>query len=185
MYKLILLASMVCLVGCSENKSQTEEEFLNDLKQKEAEIKKTWDVVVSKDEMRGTELKWLAVRSENYAGLEFPYDGKNKLQLDVLDSKSDSPRIFLTIDKGQYDCETYGCSAYVKFGNAPVQSISFMPHNTSGGDGTILMLKGNSDAFMSNIRKFNKITIELPFYRQGTRQFIFDTTGFNEAEAKI
>ncbi|MBQ0140025.1 MAG: hypothetical protein KBT36_12070 [Kurthia sp.] len=185
MKKLMFLALAVCLVGCSENKNQTEAEFLSELKQKEVEMKKTWDVVVSKDEMRGTELKWLAVRSANYAGLEFPYDGKNQLQLDVLDSKTNSPRIFLTIDKGQYDCESYGCSAYVKFGNAPVQSITFVPHNTSGGDGTILTLKGGSEAFMSNIRNFKKITIELPFYRQGTRQFIFDTTGFNEAEAKI
>ena len=184
MKKTILLALVAGLAGCGGNKGPSEEEFLRDIR--EAEAKKTWEVVVSKDDMRGTELKWLAVRSENNASLEFPYDGQNKLQLDVLDSKTNSPRIFLTIDKGQYDCDSYGCSAYVKFGNSPVQSITFIPHNTSGGDGTILKLKsGGEEAFMSNIRNFKKITVELPFYRQGTRQFIFDTTGFNEAEAKI
>ena len=141
---IILLALVVGLAGCGGNKGPSEADFLNDIKERKSEAKKTWEVVVSRDEMRGTESKWLAVRSENYAGLEFPYDGQNKLQLDVLDSKTNSPRIFLTIDKGQYDCDSYGCSAYVKFGNSPVQSMTFVPHNTSGGDGTTLKLKRGS-----------------------------------------
>lgn len=180
MKKIITCVVIAMLVGCSKPE---EPQAASQLEPEQPKL--TWEVIASKDEMRGTNVKWLATRSENDAGLSFPYDGQNKLQIDVLDSKSKNPRIFFTIDKGQYDCGQYGCYGAMKFGGNPVQEVSFREYDTSGSDGTILIFDGNVNALLSNIRRFKEITVELPFYRDGTRQFKFNTSGFNEAEKKI
>lgn len=186
--KKLILFTVICfgLVGCSKdsNTKQDNETTSKSEVKKESNTGK-WRLVVSKDEMRNTESKWLALSSDNNADLSFPYDGVNRLNIDILDSKTDEPRIFVSIDKGQYDCESYGCSAAVKFGNAPIQYLTFQKYEVSGGDGTILVFSGNSKAFLSNVRNFNSIIIELPFYREGTRQFKFDTSKFSEAEKGI
>ncbi|MDM1764573.1 MULTISPECIES: hypothetical protein [unclassified Acinetobacter] len=184
MKKVLLLGLLVWLVGCSNNDDTKNQSTISESQNEpsmESKIGK-WRPVVSKDEMRNTESKWLALRSENNADLDFPYDGNNKLQLDILDSKTNDPRIFLTIDKGQYACEEYGCFSAVKFGNSPIQYLTFKEYDTQGGDGTILIFSENSKVFLENIRRFNSIIIELPFYSNGTRQFKFDTSKFNEAE---
>ncbi|HHP4658037.1 TPA: hypothetical protein ACSBYU_002125 [Acinetobacter baumannii] len=73
----------------------------------------------------------------------------------------------------------------MKFGENSVQKMDVSIHDVQGTDGTILAFYGNSAAFLENIKKFNSITIEVPFYRNGTRQFKFNTTGFSEAESKL
>lgn len=183
MKKIIAFFTIAMLLGCSK---QEPVALVEQVEQFEPEQPKpNWEVVVSKDEMRETDFKWLATRSENDADLGFPYDGANKLQIDVLNSKSGNPRIFFTIDKGQYDCGRSGCYGAIKFGSNPVQEVSLREHDTSGSDGTILIFEGSPEALLSNIRKFENITVELPFYRNGTRQFKFNISGFNEAEKEI
>jgi len=180
----VLIIFALCLVGAGcEKDNKISSSIASESREKVSES--NWKVVVSKDEMRNKELKWLAVRSENNADLKFPYDGENRLQLDILDSKTGTPRVFLTIDKGQYDCGRYGCDVFVKFGENSVQKMDVSIHDVQGTDGTILAFYGNSAAFLENIKKFNSITIEVPFYRNGTRQFKFNTTGFSEAESKL
>lgn len=183
MNKFIILFSIaIGLIGCSKvDKNESSTNSINSEKRTE----NGWEVIINKDEMRQQEKKWLAVRSENNADLQFPYDGENHLQLDILDSKTNEPRIFFTIDKGQYDCGRYGCDAYIKFGANPVQHIELSIHDVQGTDGKILAFHGNTAAFITNIRKFNSIIIEIPFYRNGTRQFKFNTAGFTEAESKL
>ncbi len=181
---------IVGLVSCakSDNNLSAEKNTVNSadkIIQNQNEEKRNWKVIVSKDEMRDIETKWLSTVSLNNADLSFPYDGNNHMRLDILDSKIGQPRIFLTIDKGQYDCGRYVCNSYIKFGNSPVQMADFSVHDVDGGDGKILIFTGNSNAFLKNIRNINNITIEIPFYRDGTRQFKFDTSGFNEAEKRI
>lgn len=184
--KILFLSVLLGLIGCSNSdnakKASSVTSNTND-SSLESQTGK-WRTVVSKDEMRNTESKWLALRSENNADLNFPYDGENKLQFDILDSKSDDPKIFLTIDKGQYDCNDY-CYTAVKFGNSPIQYLNFQKYETSGSDGTILIFTENSKAFLDNIRKVNSLMVELPFYSNGTRQFKFDTSKFNNAEKVI
>ncbi|MDX8157837.1 hypothetical protein [Acinetobacter pittii] len=185
--KKICFASVLvlALVGCGNSDNRQPSSASADKKESSIESKTgKWRIVISKDEMRKTESKWPSLRSDNNADLKFPYDGENRLTIDILDSKTDEPRIFLTIDSGQYDCNEY-CYTAVKFGNSPIQYVNFQKYETSGGDGTILIFTENSKAFLENIRKFNSIIIELPFYSNGTRQFKFDTSKFNEAEKEI
>ncbi|TSH74884.1 hypothetical protein E2K73_07685 [Acinetobacter sp. RF15A] len=184
MKKIILLALLVGLAGCGKQKDSTKNIVDTDSTPTQIE-QNTWQVVVHTDEMRGSTSKWLALRSENTANLDFPYDGENYLTLDILGLKTNDVRIFFTIDKGQYDCKSYGCYGAIKFGNSAVQNVDFKEYDASGNDGTILIFKGNTEAFLNNIRKVKEITVELPFYRSGSRQFKFKTIGFNEAEKKI
>lgn len=188
--KKILIAGVIgfglILSGCGKSEAEKAKETVEmneiDIESKTGE----WQVVVNRDEMRNTESKWLALRSSNNADLNFPYDGENRLQLDILDSKSGSARIFLTIDKGQYDCGSYGCSVSIKFGNNPVQDVRFHEYDTQGSDGTILVLDGGSSKpFLQNIRTFKTIIVEVPFYSNGLKQFKFNTKKFNEAEKQI
>ncbi|MDV7379930.1 hypothetical protein R4466_04800 [Acinetobacter baumannii] len=193
MKKIIFIFLIISLVGCTKSESNLSSEksaknavnSTNEKVQNSVVEKNNWQLKVSKDEMREVETKWLSTISLNNADLSFPYDGDNHMHLDILDSKSGQPRIFLTIDKGQYDCGRSVCNSYIKFGNSPVQMADFSVHDVAGGDGKILIFNGNSDAFLKNIRRINNIIIEVPFYRDGSRQFKFDTSGFNEAEKRI
>lgn len=178
MNKIILVTFVgLLLVGCGKKSG--------DHAQSQTPKIETWQVTSYKDDMRGTSNKWLTLRSDNSADLNSPYNGDNRLQLDVLDSKSSNPKVFITIDKGQYDCGKYGCYSAVKFGNNPIQYLTFNEHDAAGSDGKILEFSDNSKAFVQNIRAFKNIIIELPFYRNGTRQFHFSTSGFNEAEKNL
>ncbi|WP_151724412.1 hypothetical protein [Acinetobacter ursingii] len=178
----ISIADCISLFGCGKNNSNTAV----DQTQNKAEIKtENWQVIHAKDEMRGSENNWLATRSTNNADLSFPYDGENRLQLDVVDVGKTEQRLFLTIDKGQYDCASYGCDIVVKFGNAPLQIINFTRYDVPGNDGRILIYSPNSNFFIKNLENFNQITIEVPFYKDGTRQFKFDTSGFKKRLREI
>lgn len=198
MKKVVLILMVLGLFGCEkvdndkaiEQRAKLALNEANNIVESEktankSEHKNNWEVIVNKDEMLNKEKKWLSIVSENSANLSFPYEGENYLRLDILDSKDSNPRIFVRINKGQYDCGLNGCYSLVKFGNNPAQQLDFNKHDTPGGDGTILSFSGNSVAFLKNVRKFNTIIIELPFYRDGTRQFLFKTAGFNEAEKNI
>lgn len=187
MKKLLLgLVVGLGLAGCDQppsNKIESEKN-INQTGSHESKNGK-WKTIVHEDEMRGTKSKWLALRSDNNANLDFPYDGENHLNLDILDSKTGKPRIFLTIDKGQYDCDEYGCYLPIKFGNSEIQTLTFKKYETQGSDETILIFSQNSQAFLQNIRNFRTMVVEIPFYRSGTRQFKFDLSNFNDAEKEI
>lgn len=173
------IAIILCigLLGCSkDNNNEVKEQIKNELPLATG----NWEVIHAKDEMRGLENKWLAIRSLNSADLSFPYDGQNNLQLDVVDVGKPEQRLFLTIDKGQYDCASYGCDIAVKFGSSPLQIIRFIKYDVPGEDGRTLIYSLNSDFFIKNLERFNKIIIEVPFYRDGTRQFTFNTSGFKK-----
>lgn len=164
------------LVGCAK---QQESNFNKEIQAHEAPPR--WEVITSKDEMRKTEQKFLAIESINSANFKFPYDGGSKLTLVLTDTNSDEPRVILVIDKGQYDCSMRACYGAAKFGDSPVQDLEFQ----EGVSKEILVFTGNSKAFVANIRKFKKVIIELPFYQEGNHQFTFNTEGFSAEEPKI
>ncbi|WP_151824587.1 membrane lipoprotein lipid attachment site-containing protein [Acinetobacter bereziniae] len=185
MKKILMLGFVLALTGCS-NSEQSNTDSKLDKKETKANMENgKWEIIESKDEMRNITTRWVALRSENNADLRFPYDGDNKLQLDILGSKNNDPTIYLTIDKGQYDCADYGCYVAVKFGNSTIQNLTFQQYDAAGTNGKILIFTDNSKAFLENIRNLGSLTIELPFYSDGRRQFKFDTSKFNEAERKI
>jgi len=177
MKKLLAIGLMgLSLIGCAkpqENSVKTEVQVEEKLPR--------WEVITSKDEMRKTEQKFLAIESDNSADFKFPYDGGSKLTLVLADTKSDEPRVVLVIDKGQYDCSIRACYGAAKFGESPVQDLEFQ----EGATKEILVFTGNSKAFVANIRKFKKVIIELPFYQEGNQQFTFNTEGFSAEEPKI
>lgn len=170
------------LLGCDKNNSNRAVDKTQNKKELKAE---NWQVIHAKDEMRGLENNWLATRSTNNADLSFPYDGENRLQLDVVDVAKPEQRLFLTIDKGQYDCASYGCDIAVKFGNSPIQIVNFTRYDVPGNDGRTLIYSPNSNFFIKNLENFNQIIIEVPFYKDGTRQFKFDTSGFKKRLSEI
>lgn len=183
-----LIATLVVgfsVVACTPSSPHKEKEDVQKISEVQQPKTGAWTVIYHKDEMRNKETRWLGLESENSANLDFPYDGANFLTMEILDSKTNNPRIFFTIDKGQYDCGNYGCAAAVKFGSTPVQEIELREFDTTNTKDPVLIFSGNSEAFLSNIRRFDEIIIEIPFYRDGTRQFKFLTTGFNEAEKGI
>lgn len=176
--KILLALGLIglTLVGCAK---QQESNFNKEIQVHEAPPR--WEVITSKDEMRKTEQKFLAIESINSANFKFPYDGGSKLTLVLTDTNSDEPRVILVIDKGQYDCSMRACYGAAKFGDSPVQDLEFQ----EGVSKEILVFTGNSKAFVANIRKFKKVIIELPFYQEGNQQFTFNTEGFSAEEPKI
>lgn len=179
MKKLYFLAMMVGLSGCNEPVQK------NDITETKSTVGETWQLSVSKDEMRGVTDKTAYLRSNNSADLAFPYDGDNRLSIYVSGSKND-PTILLKIDNGQYDCSRRnGCDLAVKFGNSPIQYINFQVVDYQGSDGTILRHYGDNQFIFKNLLTYKKTIIEVPFYKNGTRQFVFNTSGFNEIENKL
>lgn len=51
--------------------------------------------------------------------------------------------------------------------------------------GVVLILSGNPEIFLENVRKYNNLNIGILYYKIGIRQFEFNISKFKEVEDKI
>ncbi|WDZ50174.1 hypothetical protein LF296_12675 [Acinetobacter vivianii] len=206
--KILILSLVAFLLGCDKNentkavveensKPKVENEYnkpLNSSYEGDKSIKLppisepvtgSWHIVSLFNEEQEKLIRWAVLRSENNAKLDFQDNGENRLQLDILDSSTVKPKIFLTIDKGQYDCEGNLCSISVKFENNPIQHFTFSKHEPQVNGGIVLILSENAQEFLENVRKYNNLTLEVPFHDNGVHQFEFNISKFTNVEEKI
>lgn len=208
MKKIVILSMVAVLSGCDKNentkaviethsKPKVENEYKKSGESKydgnkaiklppiSDPITGSWHIVSHFNEEQEKLIRWAVLRSENNAKLDSQDNAENRLQLDILDSSTMTPKIFLTIDKGQYDCEGSLCSISVKFENDPIQHFTFSKHEPQVNGGIVLILSQNSHEFLDNIRKYNYLSLEVPFQKNAVHQFKFNISKFQNVEEKI
>ncbi|WP_312049235.1 hypothetical protein [Acinetobacter courvalinii] len=206
--KILILSLVAVLLGCNKNentksvveensKPKVENEYKKSVSNEYEGDKETklpsisdpitgsWHIVSHFNEEQEKIIRWAVLRSENNAKLDSQENGENRLQLDILDSTSVKPKMYLTIDKGQYDCEGNLCSISVKFENDPIQHFTFSKHEPQVNGGIVLILSENTQEFLENVRKYNYLTLEVPFHDNGVHQFEFNISKFKDVEEKI
>ncbi|NHC02321.1 hypothetical protein G9F31_00790 [Acinetobacter sp. 187] len=145
---------------------------------KEPKQVQNWEYKTTKDDMRNKTTEFATTVSDNTVDFEFPYDGGSKLILTLRQSGKETD-VMITISKGQILCGISGCEASFKFDDGPVQAITMVEPDSHASDVLFVMYDKTENKIISQLKNSKKITIEVPFYREGRRQFTFSTDGLN------
>lgn len=145
----------------------------------DSSIEKNWIYDSSTDEMRGTKSFFAKTVSLNSHDFDFPYNGGSKLMLTVR-KKGSSNDIYITISKGQILCGSYnGCEVSFKFDDGKVQSITMVEPESHNSDMLFVSYDKTVSKLIDQMSRSKKLTVEVPFYREGKRQFNFDISGLD------
>lgn len=137
---------------------------------------KNWQYETSKDEMRGIESRFATTVSTNTVDFDFPYNGGSKLIL-ALRKRGSEVDVMVTITKGQILCGIRSCEAAFKFDNGAVQSITMSEPDNHSSDMLFVSYDKTETNIINQLKDSKKLVIEVPFYREGKKQFTFDVSG--------
>ncbi len=150
-----------------KKKLELDEENIRKDKEQELLLQK-WDYNTRTDEMTDKKIHWASCKSKNTEYLKFPYEGGTKLTLTIRSMKGKN-EIYVTVNKGQL--QTYDKYASIRLDDGKDTSYSLI--GSSDGDSKLAFIyAGNS--LISKIKKSSVIKIQLPFYGNGRRTFIFE-----------
>lgn len=138
-------------------------------------VNSKWRYNEDTDQMRNTKSYWAMLTSENSVDFDFPYNGGSTLKMELRKSAKYGNDIYFTISKGQFSCGYDGCHATIKFDDGKPQKISLV--GAADGDMTTLFLSGKASNLAAKIKKSKTMMIELHFFQEGSRQFLFHTEG--------
>jgi len=168
----LVLAGIGVYVGKSvEKESPSQVGTLNDGK-----LLQNWQYESSKDEMRGIESKFAVAVSTNTVDFDFPYNGGSKLIL-TLRKKGNEADVMVSVSKGQFLCGFKGCEAAFKFDNGGVQSITMSDPDNHASDLLFVAYGKTKHKVIQQLKSSKKLVIEVPFYKEGKKQFTFDVSG--------
>lgn len=137
---------------------------------------KNWQYETSKDEMRGIESKFATTVSTNTVDFDFPYNGGSKLIL-TLRKRGAEVDVMVAVSKGQILCGIQNCETAFKFDNSRVQSITMSGPESHSSDLLFIAYDKTKSKIISELKNSRKLVIEVPFYREGKKQFTFDVSG--------
>lgn len=137
---------------------------------------KNWQYETSKDEMRGIESKFATTVSTNTVDFDFPYNGGSKLIL-ALRKRGSDVDVMVSITKGQILCGVQNCEAAFKFDNGEVQSVTMSGPDNHSSDMLFVSYDKTETNIINQLKDSKKLVIEVPFYREGKKQFTFDVSG--------
>ncbi|MEO6389344.1 MAG: hypothetical protein ABIT16_02430 [Croceibacterium sp.] len=142
--------------------------------------KASWEYGSDKDEMRGDVTNWAAIKSPTDLNLSPPYDAANVAELWLWSSGGDAA---LSVTQGQFTCRN-GDMLPVKFDNGPVYEYACREPE-SGNSDTLYVnaafepVGGQPASLLDGLSKAKKMTIEVPFYQDGTKQITFNVSGLD------
>lgn len=132
-----------------------------------------WSYSERKDELRNANTYTARLRSENSQDFGFPYGNDNYLTMTVRKHPQWGRDVYFTIDNGQMMCDIYDCRYSISF-DGNVEALTLVPPEDR--DSTTLFAK-YGPAIIRKLKASDKVIVELQFYREGNRQFVFDTSG--------
>ena len=132
-----------------------------------------WIYSEQKDELRNSAVYQARIRSENSHDFSFPYGSGNYLTMVVRKHPQWGRDVFFRIDNGQMMCDIYDCRYTISFDGA-AESLTLVPPEDR--DSTMLFAK-YGDAIIRKLKNADRVIVELQFYQEGNRQFIFETAG--------
>lgn len=133
---------------------------------------KTWDYDTSVDEMNDSKSRFASLTSDNSEYFDFPYNGGSYLKLTVRYTKKWGTDVYVSISKGQFNCNEYDGTDYVRVRFDNGKAIKFRTTEPSDGSSDMLFLS-NSKKFITLAKKAKRILVEAPFYQEGNRVFTF------------
>ncbi|AXY58475.1 hypothetical protein CDG60_12225 [Acinetobacter chinensis] len=134
-----------------------------------------WKYETIKDEMRGIESKFATVVSTNKVDFDFPYSGGSNLMI-TLRKKGNETDVMVAISKGNFLCGFSGCEAAFKFDNGDVQSITMSDPDSHAPDLIFVAYDKTKNKIIKQLKTSNKLVVEVPFFKEGKKQFIFDVS---------
>lgn len=134
-----------------------------------------WSYRESHDELRNATNYRADIRSNNSHDFGFPYGNGNHLSITVRQHPEWGRDVIFKVDSGQLMCDIYDCRYTISFdGNA--EGLTLVPPQDH--DSTVLFAK-YPDAIIRKLKSSDRTIVELQFYQEGNRQFVFDTKGLN------
>lgn len=141
----------------------------------------SWKYDQATDEMRGVESKFASIISDNRVQFAFPYDGGSYLDITLRKKSTEPTEVMFTISDGQYSCDTISdnCFAAVKFDNGDIQDVELGSTTDHSSDVLFIANDYDVDSFVGSLRKSKKLIVELPFYQEGKKQFVFTVSSLS------
>lgn len=127
------------------------------------------------EKMSGKVTKFATVYSESPLNLKFPYEGEQYLKLNIRKHPKYGNEVYLTIDKGQFQCGVYDCAVSVKFDNN--KEFTVQGSRSSDNDSTVLFLK-ESAKLIKGLLKAKRTLIQVTFHQNGSPVMEFNTENF-------
>lgn len=138
----------------------------------------SWKYQQLKDEMRGTVSKIATKESINTVNFKFPYTGKQRGTLMVMNSKE----VLFYVRKGQVICQSgseYGtCLVLIKFDDGEAE---YFNAKKIGDDSTTIAITENS--FIAKLKNAKKIMLQVEIFQNGYPVFKFDVSGLKVEDA--
>ncbi len=133
-----------------------------------------WKYDESVDKMRNEKSFYAVLPSDNSIEFKFPYNGGSNLLITLGKKGKNSSMAMLSITKGQFS-NLNGNTLSAKFDKNKIESFEFIiPKNSKRN---VLFISDLT--FVEKIKKSKKLTLEVPFYGDGSRQFEFDSSDLN------
>lgn len=139
-------------------------------------VEQNWTYETSTDEMRGIDSRFATVISTNTIDFDFPYNGGSKLML-TLRKRGSEVDVMVAVTKGQFLCGARDCEAAFKFDEGEVQSITMVEPDSHSSDLLFVSYDNTENKIISQLKKSQRLVVEVPFYKEGKKQFTFDVSG--------
>lgn len=136
--------------------------------------KHTWRYDTTKDKVSSKEGKSAMLESTNSFDLEFPYQGGTTGTLIVRKHPRHGKDVIINISKGQLLCGIRECQVSVKFDDKPPITVTATPPADHSNES--LFLSG-FERLVKGMKESKTTIVELTFYRQGAKTFMFSTEG--------
>lgn len=141
--------------------------------------KNAWGYSEVKDEMRG-KTSYIALRfSSNTINQNPPYDGDTYSFVGLYRFSNDRNVIAFGLNKGLFMCGAAKCKIPVKFDDGKIETYTM--NVLAGTDKGTLFIDSPKivKEFSAKLKKAKKLSVELPIYIVGNKQFTIDVSGLN------
>lgn len=136
-------------------------------------VRSRWSYRESRDELRNSTNYRAILRSNNAHDFGFPYGSGNHLNITVRQHPEWGKDVIFRVDNGQLMCGIYDCRYTISFDGA-VEGLTLVPPEDR--DATVLFAR-YPEAIIRKLKSSERTVVELQFYQNGNRQFIFDSAG--------
>jgi len=128
-----------------------------------------WDYGSTFDQVRGGTIYRATIDSKSVAYFSPPYEGGSTLTMTVRRHPEYGDDVIFHISKGQFVCGIEDCAGTINFGAGP-QTLSLSESTDNSSD---TLFASNGGVVIEQLKRAKRIVVELPFYQEGNRQFVF------------
>lgn len=134
-----------------------------------------WRYAEREDPMTGQVTRTASAASSNSHELGFPYQGGTAAKIVLRKHPRHGVDALVSVSRGQITCSSFrGCGVMVRFDER--EPIKFKGVEPSDFDSTMVFVEPAAK-FIKEAKRAKKAAVELEFFQEGTRVFLFDVGG--------